>query len=176
MGQEIGNELDEQNGKDKIFASLLSKTGIYFFFFSLIQLPTEQEFDTKGFCSSNPCRLCPDFIIHHLILFLCLTPFLGLCPVCNTRGVSPSLTFEQRNWWSLVQSAELILYSIFCIFFPSMTVFFCVAGLHLSILIPCFSWLSEWKSLEPAITGETLHCLLWRIWFGRVCGSECGSN
>lgn len=60
MGQEIGNELDEQNGKDKIFASLLCKTGIWCFFSLLLtQLPTEQAFDTKGFCSSNPCRLCP---------------------------------------------------------------------------------------------------------------------
>lgn len=64
MGQEIGNELDEQNGKDKIFASLLSKTGIYFFFSLSYNCPQNKNLTQKVSVQATPadCALILLFI------------------------------------------------------------------------------------------------------------------
>lgn len=111
--------------------------------------------------------------IHHQIL-LCLTPFPVGCVQCKTLGVFPQawlVNKEIGDYWS----KALINFVLHLLHFSILWQFLWVAGLHLSILILCLSWLTEWKSLEPAIKAA-LHRLLQRIGFGRVCGAECRSN
>lgn len=172
MGQEIGNELDEQNGKDKIFASLLCKTGICFFspLIQLLLLPTKQAADTKGLCSGNHCRSCP-----FITWFYCAL-LLSLWAVSSVKHLG---CFPKPDLWTkrlvITGPKHGINFVLYLLHFSVLWQFLWVAGLHLSILILCLSWLTEWKSLEPAIKAA-LHCLLQRIGFGRVCGPECRSN
>lgn len=169
MGQEIGNELDEQNGKDKLLPHFYVRLGLIFFSPHTTALPAHRASSWhERFMFRQPLQILP---IHHLIL-LCLTPF----PVgCVHLGCFPKPDFWTKRLL-IAGPKHKVNFVLGLLHFSVLWQFLCGAGLHLSVLILCLSWWTEWKSLEPAIRGETLHCLLQMIGFGGAHGSGCRSD
>lgn len=159
MGQEIGNELDEQNGKDKLLPHFYVRLGLIFFLSShnCSSCPQSKQLTRKVYVqatTADSAHSSPDFIVPHSVP-------CGLCTMYNTWGVSPSLTFEQRDWWLLVQSTKLILYSIFCIF-PFYDSFYVVQG---------FTWAFSFCVCPDELNGKVLsqrlegkHCIVCSRW------------
>lgn len=142
MGQEIGNELDEQNGKNKSHRdsshSFLCK--IVSDFFSSLCVPFSPQSTRqhcKGFCSSSD-RFC---LLVCLLLYFVSLHNPGVCEMCNTWDVFMKTVFERKDGKLCVAQNRFVLGSsalfsgsvLMTLFFFNGNLLF-VAGFHLNIL------------------------------------------